>query len=67
MSYAEDFEDVGGYFAEQDYYAEECDEYEGECKRCPHKKRCQSSDYNKRRLRQYGILCSWESWEDEDF
>ena len=49
MSYAEDFEDIGGIMAEQDSYAEDCDDYEGDCKRCPNQYSCWNSDYVKRR------------------
>jgi hypothetical protein len=47
MGYGMDEEDIGGYLADQDFYAEEC---EGNCKKCPYKYGCQSSDYNRRRL-----------------
>lgn len=53
MSEAEFCADEGGYLAEQDFYAEECENYEGECHKCPYKYRCQSSDYNQRRLGRY--------------
>lgn len=46
MGYGMDEEDVGGYLAEQDFYAEECD---GECRECEYKYQCDSSDYNRRR------------------
>ena len=50
MSEAEFCADEGGYLAEQDFYAEECENYEGECHRCPYKYRCQSSDYNQKTI-----------------
>ena len=53
MSEAEFCSDDGGYLAEQDFYAEECEYYKGECNICPHKYRCESSDYNQRRLGRY--------------
>ena len=48
MSYADDFEDVGGILAEQDSYIEDCEEYEGNCRRCPNKYNCWSSTYRNR-------------------
>ena len=53
MSYADDFEDVGGYLADQDFYAEECENYDGNCKKCPYEHHCQSSDYNKAKLERW--------------
>lgn len=53
MGYGWDEEDVGGYFAEQDSYIEDCEFYDGKCGKCPHKYSCQSSDYNQRRLGEY--------------
>lgn len=50
MGYGWDEEDIGGYLADQDSYVDDCEEYEGNCKKCPHRYNCQSSDYNKRRL-----------------
>lgn len=41
MSYAEDFEDVGGYYAEMDFYAEEC---EDNCIICEYQYECPNSD-----------------------
>ncbi len=49
MSYADDFEDIGGYFADQDFFAEECEDYDGNCRKCPYKYECESSDYVKHR------------------
>ena len=49
MSYADDCEDIGGWYAEQDFYAEECADNDGECSKCPHRRRCSSSDYNQAR------------------
>ena len=54
MSYAEDFEDTGGILAEQDYFAEDCENYDGECSECPHKYQCWSSTYNENRRRHNG-------------
>lgn len=45
MSEAEYMDDDGGLLAEQDSYGEDCEEYDGECRRCPHKYHCWSSDY----------------------
>ena len=53
MSYADDFEDVGGYLAEQDSFIEDCEEYEGNCKACPNQYQCDASDYNVQRKRKY--------------
>lgn len=54
MSYADDFEDIGGYYAEQDSYAEDCEEYEGECKKCPNKWNCDGSYYKQRMIENWG-------------
>lgn len=48
MSYADDFEDIGGILSEQDSYIEDCEEYEGNCRRCPNKYNCWSSTYRNR-------------------
>lgn len=53
MSYADDFEDVGGILAEQDSYIDDCEEYEGNCKRCPNKYSCWSSDYSRNRINKW--------------
>ena len=53
MSYADDFEDVGGILAEQDSYIDDCEEYEGNCKRCPNKYSCWSSDYSRNRINRW--------------
>ena len=45
MSWAEDFEDIGGFMAEQDSMAEACEEYENDCSECPYKHKCEYSDY----------------------
>ena len=45
MSYAEDFEDIGGWYANQDYYAEACEEYDGNCRKCDCKYECDKSQY----------------------
>ena len=42
MSYAEDCEDIGGYLADLDFYAEECID---DCGRCDWKYECPNSDY----------------------
>lgn len=42
MSYAEDFEDIGGILAEEDSYIEDCEDYDENCKKCPHKNHCWS-------------------------
>ena len=47
MSYGEEISDDGAYLAEQDYYAEQCEINDGDCKVCPHKYECQSSDYKR--------------------
>lgn len=41
-----DYED-GGYYADQDFFAEECGKYDGNCNKCPHKYECDSSDIKK--------------------
>ena len=46
MSYADDFEDSGGLLAEQDSFVEDCEDVDGDCRRCSHKYTCWSSDYN---------------------
>ena len=40
MSYADDFEDIGGYLADMDYRAEVCDEHDGDCNHCPLRRDC---------------------------
>ena len=42
MSYAEDCEDIGGYHADLDFYAEECMD---DCDHCDWKYECPNSDY----------------------
>ena len=51
MSYAEDFEDDGAILAEQDSFIDDCEELDGNCKKCPNKYICWSSDYNKNKER----------------
>lgn len=53
MSYGEEISDDGAYLAEQDYYAEQCEINDGDCRICPHKYECQSSDYNRERMGRY--------------
>lgn len=48
MSEAEYMDDDGGLLAEQDSYIEECEEVDGDCKKCRHKYLCWSSDYRKK-------------------
>lgn len=40
----------GGYYANQDFYAEECAEYKGNCKKCPYEHNCDSSEYNRNKI-----------------
>lgn len=51
MSYAEDFEDDGAIQAEQDSFIEDCEELDGNCKKCPNKYICWSSDYVRKDMR----------------
>lgn len=48
MSEAEYIDDIGGYYADQDFYAEECGEYDGNCLICPYRYECDCSDLKKR-------------------
>lgn len=45
-----DYLSDGGYYANQDFYAEECSEYDGNCKKCPYEYNCDSSEYNRNRI-----------------
>ena len=47
MSETECMDDDGGLLAEQDFYAEDCEDYDGDCHRCTHKYNCWSSDYRR--------------------
>ncbi len=55
MSEAEYMYDDGGLLAEQDFYAEDCEEYDGNCRRCPHKYHCWSSEYRRNKHRYFQL------------
>ena len=53
MSEAEYMDDEGGLLAEQDSYVEDCEDYDGNCRKCPNKYNCWSSDYRQEKNKRY--------------
>lgn len=48
MVYGFDEEDYGGDLANMNFEADMCEEYEGECKKCPCRHNCEYSEYIKK-------------------